>query len=86
VTIAAGCKHTLIADTDLNAIEVQIGDEITHTDKKGLRLGGRNQRKRGQRPGGVSHGAMLLSTACKITFGVEHDYELNTESRLTFRH
>ena len=29
-----GCKHTLIADTDLNAIEVQIGDEITHTDKK----------------------------------------------------
>ena len=34
VTIAAGCKHTLIADTDLNAIEVQIGDEITHTDKK----------------------------------------------------
>ncbi len=34
VTIAAGCKHTLIADTDLNAIEVQVGDEITHLDKK----------------------------------------------------
>lgn len=34
VSIAAGCKHTLIADTDLNAIEVQVGEEITHTDKK----------------------------------------------------
>ena len=34
VTIGAGCKHTLIAVTDLNAIEVQVGGEITHTDKK----------------------------------------------------
>ena len=40
VTIAAGCKHTLIADTDLNAIEVQIGDEITHMDKKVYNLEG----------------------------------------------
>ncbi len=33
VTIAAGCKHTLIADTDLNVIEVQIGEEISQADK-----------------------------------------------------
>lgn len=34
VTIAAGCKHTLIADSDLNAIEIQIGDEISSKDKR----------------------------------------------------
>ena len=33
VTIAAGCKHTLIADTDMNVIEVQIGEEISQADK-----------------------------------------------------
>ena len=33
VAIAAGCKHTLIADTDLNVIEVQIGEGISHKDK-----------------------------------------------------
>lgn len=33
VTIAAGCKHTLIADTDLNAIEVQVGQDISQGDK-----------------------------------------------------
>lgn len=33
VTIAAGCKHTLIADTDMNVIEVQIGPEISQNDK-----------------------------------------------------
>lgn len=33
VTIAAGCRHTLIADTDLNVIEVQIGEEIHQRDK-----------------------------------------------------
>lgn len=33
VTIAAGCKHTLIADTDINVIEVQIGSEISNNDK-----------------------------------------------------
>lgn len=29
----AGCRHTLIADTELKAIEVQIGDEISVEDK-----------------------------------------------------
>lgn len=33
VTIAAGCKHTLIADTDISVIEVQIGAEISAADK-----------------------------------------------------
>ncbi len=33
VTIAAGCKHTLIADTDMSVIEVQIGSEISQADK-----------------------------------------------------
>jgi mannose-1-phosphate guanylyltransferase len=33
VTMAAGCKHTLIADTDMSVIEVQIGSEISQKDK-----------------------------------------------------
>lgn len=32
--IAAGCKHTLIADTDISVIEVQVGAEISQTDKR----------------------------------------------------
>lgn len=34
VAISAGCKHTLIADTNLNVIEIQIGEEISYKDKK----------------------------------------------------
>lgn len=34
VTITAGCKHTLIADTDISVIEVQIGSAISQSDKK----------------------------------------------------
>lgn len=33
ITIAAGCKHMIIAETDLCLIEVQIGDELTSKDK-----------------------------------------------------
>lgn len=33
VTIAAGCKHTLIADGDMSVIEVQIGADISQADK-----------------------------------------------------
>lgn len=33
VTIAAGCKHTLIADTDMSVIEVQVGKDISQADK-----------------------------------------------------
>lgn len=34
VTLAAGCRHTLIADTDMSVIEVQLGEEISQADKK----------------------------------------------------
>ena len=33
VTIAAGCKHTVIAETELQLIEVQLGGEISVKDK-----------------------------------------------------
>lgn len=33
ITIAAGCKHTVEAMTDLDIVEVQIGDEISVADK-----------------------------------------------------
>ena len=35
ISIAAGCKHTIIADPDcdLGIIEIQIGDEISAEDK-----------------------------------------------------
>ena len=34
ITMAAGCKHTVIADTELQLIEVQLGSVITVSDKK----------------------------------------------------
>ncbi len=33
ITMAAGCKHTVIADTKLQLIEVQLGDDINVGDK-----------------------------------------------------
>ena len=33
VTMAAGCKHTLIAETEIIALETQVGEEITFDDK-----------------------------------------------------
>ncbi len=33
ITIAAGCKHTVKAITALDMIEVQLGEEISVTDK-----------------------------------------------------
>lgn len=33
VTVFAGCKHTIIAKSDMSIIEVQIGGEITQKDK-----------------------------------------------------
>ena len=33
VSVAAGCRHTLIAETDMAVIEVQVGDEISKRDK-----------------------------------------------------
>ena len=34
ITMKAGSKHTIIADTDLHVIEVQLGKEISVHDKK----------------------------------------------------
>lgn len=33
ITVAAGCKHMIIAETDMCLIEVQIGDELSSKDK-----------------------------------------------------
>ena len=33
ITMDAGCKHTIISDTELQIIEVQLGKEISVKDK-----------------------------------------------------
>lgn len=38
ITMEAGCRHTIIADTELKAIEVQLGKEISVHDKQKFRL------------------------------------------------
>lgn len=38
VTMQAGCRHTVIAETELKLIEVQIGKEISVSDKKKFEL------------------------------------------------
>ena len=38
VTMAAGCRHTIIADTQLQVIEVQLGKEISVDDKHKFEL------------------------------------------------
>lgn len=39
VTMEAGCRHTIIADTKLQVIEVQLGKEISVHDKQKFQLG-----------------------------------------------
>lgn len=34
ITMQAGCRHTIIADTELQLIEIQLGKEISVHDKK----------------------------------------------------
>jgi mannose-1-phosphate guanylyltransferase len=38
ITIEAGCRHTVFADTALKLIEVQVGQEISKLDKKKYKL------------------------------------------------
>lgn len=38
ITMQAGCRHTIIADTELQIIEVQLGKEISVNDKKKFEL------------------------------------------------
>jgi len=34
ITMQAGCRHTIIAETELKLIEVQLGKEISVNDKR----------------------------------------------------
>jgi mannose-1-phosphate guanylyltransferase len=38
ITMQAGCRHTIIAQTELKLIEVQLGREISVHDKQKFRL------------------------------------------------
>jgi mannose-1-phosphate guanylyltransferase len=38
ITMQAGCRHTIMADTELKLIEVQLGQEINVNDKQKFRL------------------------------------------------
>jgi len=38
ITMAAGCKHTVIADSELQLIEVQLGRDISVSDKQKYEL------------------------------------------------
>ena len=38
ITMQAGCRHTIIADTELHVIEVQLGKEISVQDKQKYEL------------------------------------------------
>ena len=38
IAMQAGCRHTVIADTELKLIEVQLGKEISVHDKKKFRM------------------------------------------------
>ena len=33
ITMQAGCRHTIIAETELKVLEVQLGEEISAYDK-----------------------------------------------------
>ena len=34
VTMAAGCMHTIVAETDMSLLEVQLGVELSTEDKR----------------------------------------------------
>ena len=38
VTMAAGCRHTVIAETELTILEAQLGENISVSDKKKYEL------------------------------------------------
>ena len=38
ITMSAGCRHTVIADTELKLIEVQLGKAINVQDKQKFEL------------------------------------------------
>lgn len=38
ITMAAGCRHTVVAETELKLVEVQLGKDIDVCDKKKFEL------------------------------------------------
>ena len=38
ITMSAGCRHTVMADTELKLIEVQLGEDINVHDKQKFEL------------------------------------------------
>ena len=38
ITMQAGCRHTIIAETELKVVEVQLGKEISIHDKRKFQL------------------------------------------------
>ena len=38
ITMSAGCRHTIMADTELKLIEVQLGEAISVSDKQKFEL------------------------------------------------
>ena len=38
VTMQAGCRHTVFADSELKMMEIQLGDDITVHDKEKFAL------------------------------------------------
>lgn len=38
ITMSAGCRHTVLADTELKLIEVQLGEKISAQDKERFEL------------------------------------------------
>ena len=38
ITMSAGCRHTVLADTELKLIEVQLGEDINVYDKQKFEL------------------------------------------------
>ena len=38
ITMSAGCRHTVVAETELKLIEVQLGKEINVQDKQKYQL------------------------------------------------
>ena len=53
ITMSAGCRHTVLADTELKLIEVQLGEDINVYDKQKFEL---QQLRTWDSPGGRKMG------------------------------
>ena len=55
ITMSAGCRHTVLADTELKLIEVQLGEDINFYDKQKFEL---KQLRTWDSPGGREDGSI----------------------------